>query len=460
MFTQIQQIFVRHKLLSASLLCSAVVVAGESADAVPPAVPPQIFYAADSTNLQRTLDLAPPNSVIEFNPNQQLVLSTPLKVSKPLTLRGLNAKLPEKLGKSPLLTVSARGVTIEDFQLFGNTESVGQDERAPLIFIQAGDFRVEHGLVVNSSRHGVYVAPDKSTGDIFGGVIRDIVGRGNARCVVAIGDHGDEGVTVHNVLVENIRCYDSSLRGAVNLKDGNDNITVRDIYSSNSVYAVDVQDHKKPGEINRNITIEDVYAVKCRHAVRTNNRDLGHQNLTIRNVTAVQCSIPLRISNTEHVTLDNIRVFDHQISEEPFPPILIYNCQGVFVRDVVVKNSNYVGPALALVDSGDVVVDGFTLQGSSNALTSGVNYLITTNATFSGLRISHVSARNVKNGGIVLESKNAHGLLSDYLISENLAEVVDRIHGPNGVVANNISLLRDVAPASKSVAERETKNLP
>ena len=226
--------------------------------------------------------------------------------------------------------------------------------------------------------------------------------------------------------------------------------TIRDIYASNSVYAVDIQDHKKPGETNRNITVENVYAVKCRHAVRTNNRDLGHQNLTIRNVTAEQCAIPLRLSNTEHLTLDNVRILNHQISEEPFPPILIYNCQGVFVRDVVVKNSNYAGPALSLVDSGDAVIDGFTLQGQSNALTSGVSYLITTNVAFSGLRINHVSARNVRNGGIVLESKNAQGTLSDYLISENLAEVVDHIHGLNGVVTSNVSLR---VPTNKAALE-------
>ncbi len=272
---------------------------------------------------------------------------------------------------------------------------------------------------------------------------------------MSIGDHGDQGLTVHNVLIENIRCYDSSLRGAVNIKDGNDNITIRDIYASNSVYAVDIQDHKKPGETNRNITVENVYAVKCRHAVRTNNRDLGHQNLTIRNVTAEQCAIPLRLSNTEHLTLDNVRVLDHQISEEPYPPILIYNCQGVFVRDVVVKNSNYAGPTLSLVDSGDAVIDGFTLQGQSNALTSGVSYLITTNAAFSGLRISHVSARNLKNGGIVLESKNAQGTLSDYLISENLAEVVDHIHGSNGLIANNVSLVNADRRTAKRLAAGE-----
>lgn len=421
---------------------------------------PEIINIRDGANIQQIIDAAPTNSIIQFNPNEQLVFSTPLKITKPLTLRGLNARLPEKLGRSPLINVTAKGVTIEDFQLYGNTESVGQEERAPLIFIQAGDFRVEHGLVVNSSRHGVYAAPSKETGDIYGGVIRDIVGRGNARCVVAIGDRGNEGVAMHNVLIENIRCYDSSLRGAVNLKDGNDNITVRDIYAENSVYAVDVQDHKKPGEVNRNITIENVYALKCRHAVRTNNRPLGHQNLTIRNVTAEQCAIPLRLSNTEHLTLDNIRVLDHRISatEGAFPPVLISNCQGVFVRDVVVKNSDYTGPALALVDSGDAVVDGFTLQGETNALTSGVAFIISTNAVnpnLSGLRISHVSARNLKDGGIILESQNLKGTLSDYLISENLAEVIDRIHERNGIVAGNVSLTSPADNKNKIITEKK-----
>lgn len=461
---------------------------------VSPSTPPQTLYASGITNLQQALDDAPPNSVVVFNPNEQLILSNSLNVNKALTLRGLNARLPEKLGKSPLVTVQANGVTIEDFQLYGNTESVGQDERAPLIYIKASDFRVQHGLVVNSSRHGIYAAPDEKTGDLYGGVIRDIVGHGNARCVVSIGDHGNQGLTVHNVLIENIRSYDSALRGAVNVKDGNDNIIVRDIYASNSVYAVDIQDHKRPGEINRNITIENIYAIRCRHAIRTNNRDVGHHNLTIRNVTAEQCSIPLRISNTERVTLDNIRVLDHDIQigvpfplanngqpvldngekldhairnlERPdpkinagaFPPVFVFNCQGVSIRDVVVKNSNYNGPALALVDSGDVIVDGFTLQGESNALSSGVKYIITTNRAFSSLSISHVSARHVKEGGIVLESKTSAGTLSDYLVSDNLAEVVDLIHGKNSLVVNNISESPDVTAQTKSQGGGSSKN--
>ena len=399
--------------------------------------PPVQILAWQQPDLQKALDDAPANSVILFNPNEQLELSTPLKINKALTLRGLKAKLPPKLGKSPLVTVHAKGVTIEDFELQGNTESVEQTERAPLIYILAGDFVVRHGLVINSSRHGIYVAPEKETGDIYGGTIRDIVGRGNARCVVAVGDHGDQGLTVHNVLVENIRCYDSSLRGAVNLKDGNDNVIVRDIYSSNSVYGVDIQDHKKAGETNRNILVENVYAVKCRHAVRTNNRPLGHENLTVRNVTAVKCTIPLRISNTARVVIENIRVLDHELGEEPYPPIIVADCSSVAIRDVVIRHSEYEGPGLAVLDSSDVVIDGVNLEEPYGKLTSGVSYLLTTTNSLSGLQISHVTARNFKEGGIHLESKTPGGTVLDYIISGNLAAVVDKINGARKTVVNN-----------------------
>ncbi len=153
-------------------------------------------------------------------------------------------------------------------------------------------------------------------------------------------------------------------------------------------------------------------------------------------------------------------MLDHRISatEGAFPPVLISNCQGVFVRDVVVKNSDYTGPALALVDSGDAVVDGFTLQGETNALTSGVAFIISTNAVnpnLSGLRISHVSARNLKDGGIILESQNLKGTLSDYLISENLAEVIDRIHERNGIVAGNVSLTSPADNKNKIITEKK-----
>ncbi len=400
--------------------------------------PPETVYLNARDDIQKTIDSAPPHSTIVFNPNSQLVLSEPLRIDKPLVIRGLNAKLPPNLGRSPLISVRAEGVTIEDFKLYGNTDTVPQEKRAPLIFIAAGDFRVEHGQVFDSSRHGVYVEPQKETGNIVGGVIRDIVGHGNARCVIAVGNDGNLGLRVSNVLIENIRSIGSSLRGAVNIKDGNNNITVRDIYAENSVYAVDVQDHHKPGEINRNITIENVYAKNCRYAIRSDNRPLGHDLLTVRNVTAEKCAIPIRIANIDHVTLDNIRVLNHQVGVEPAPPVHIENSKTLFLRDVVVDGTNFDGPAIDVVDSNDVVIDGITLEGESPKLSSGVRYHVSNSERHSGVRISNVVALSLKNG-ILLDSSDKEGTLVNYIVHGNIAQVIDNIKGVGALVTQNQS---------------------
>jgi len=68
-----------------------------------------------------------------------------------------------------------------------------------------------------------------------------------------------------------------------------------------------------------------------------------------------------------------------------------------------------------------------------------VCFRISSKDAFSGLRISNVSARNVTEAGIVLEAVGKEkGTLSDYLISGNLARVVDRIQGERGMVTNNL----------------------
>ncbi len=69
----------------------------------------------------------------------------------------------------------------------------------------------------------------------------------------------------------------------------------------------------------------------------------------------------------------------------------------------------------------------------------GVCYRITTRETYSGLRISHVSARHVAETGIVLEAVGKEkGTFTDYLISGNLARVLDQIQGERGMVVDNL----------------------
>jgi hypothetical protein len=387
---------------------------------------------AVAEDLQKTIDAAPPHSVVVCDPNRELTLSTPLKIEKPLTLRGLHARLPEKLSKTPLVIVTSKGVTISDFELTGNVDTVPAKERAPLLIIAAGDFRVENGRFNNSSKDGVMIDADVlAKGDIVGGVVRDIVGNRVARDVVSISGGGHEGYKIRNVLVDNIRGYNSSARGTVEVSDGTDNITVRKIYAEGNVYAIDVQDHKQPAQINRNVVIEDVYAVKCKFGIRTDNRPLGHANLTIRDVTARQCAQPLQVSNTDNVTLSNIRVFDH---EGGMPPVNIRNCNGLSVRDVVVENTAHKGPAMLMEDCDSALVDGFRLRGAAANVTSGICYRLATARAYSALRITNVSAA----AGILLEATAQDATLTDYIVSGNLARVLDKIHGHGAIVVNNL----------------------
>jgi len=238
------------------------------------------------------------------------------------------------------------------------------------------------------------------------------------------------------VLVDNVRCYDSRLRGAVEVSDGTDNITVRKVYAESAVYAIDVQDHSQPGQSNRNVVVEDVYAVRCKHAIRTANKRQGHNNLTVRDITADQCTSPIQISHTDNVILSNVRVLNHESGK---PPVHIQDCRGVSIRDVTVENTSSKGTALLLENCDAALVDGLSLRGQANGLDNAVCFRITTKEAFSGLRIRNVSARGVTGAGIVLETGGKQpGTLTDYLITGNLATVQDRIKGERAIIANNL----------------------
>jgi hypothetical protein len=394
-----------------------------------------MIIEVNGRDLQKILDSAPPNSLVICNRNQTLILSTPLTIQKPITLQGLNAQLPKSLGNTPLLVVEAENVAITDFELTGNGDSVPQKDRCSLLLIRAGGFRIERGVFVNSSKDGVMIdGPSVEERDIVGGIVRDIVGLGCIRDVVSISGGGVHGHRIRNVLVDNIRVYDSSKRGAVEVSDGTDNITVRKVYAETSRYAVDIQDHSKPGEINSNVVVEDVFAIDCTHAIRTANRPLGHSNLTLLDITAQHCNAPLQISNTSTVTLQNVRIFDHPAGK---PPISISDCNGVSVRDVAIRNSIHPGTALLIENCNDTFIDGLILQTGTSTLSSGICFRAGGDATFSGLHIHHISAQNVTSSGILLE-RSGRADLTDYIISDNLARVLDRIQGQRAVITNNL----------------------
>ncbi len=305
---------------------------------------------AGDRNLHDVIAEAPPYSIILFDRVQCVELDNTLVIDKPLTLRGLNASLAKGVSLTQLVLVTSENVTITDFELHGNVGTVEYAERASLISIQASNFVVERGLVTKASKHGLEVR--NRGGVVKNGVIRDIVARDIARDGVSIVGTGG---TTKNILIENVRAYNSHDRGAVEASDGSDNITIRNIYAEDCVYAVDViHDHGRPDQVCNNHLVENVHAVRCSRAVQTSNKPLGHSGLILRNIIAEQVDLPVQVSNTAGVIIDGVHVFGH---EKGGPLIRISDCRGVRVSNVTILSGNFEGPAILVSNSTHTEID-------------------------------------------------------------------------------------------------------
>jgi len=310
-----------------------------------------IRYTGDGSDLQDVIDRAPEKGTVACDREKPIVLSVPIVIRKPLTLTGLNARLPEELGKTSLLVVEAAGVAITDVELHGNYDSVSQKVRAPLIKIHGGNFRLERCKFYDSSKDGVEVTPKRGGGDVVGGVIRDIEAFRIGRDAVSISG-GNRGERVRDVVIENVSLKKGYKRGAVEVSDGTDNITVRNVYAESCPYGIDVQDHGKGSAPNTNIVVENVEAVRCRHIIRTANRALGHANLTLRNLIGRSCTLPVQISNTKNVTVEGLKVLDHK--NEKSPPIVLKNCHGVVLKGLSIESSTFADKPIQAVKCTEV----------------------------------------------------------------------------------------------------------
>ena len=315
--------------------------------------------------LQKVIDSAAPGSQADLAHSEPLTIDGPLRITKPLRVRGLNLQLPPRLAKTPLLIVESSDVRITESRFAGNGDTVGQGERRSLVEVTAGRFALTDCVFENGSKNGVTVGPPASGGDVSHVVIRDVVGRRVIRDVVSIAGAGEKGF-VRNVLVENVQAYDSELRGAVEVSDGASDVTVRGVFAERCVYAVDVQDHDSPGELLFNVRIEDVRARVCRHAVRTALDPNGHRRLFIRGVIAEWCDVPLRIDNIDDVTISDVliegRRLDPTETEDIETVFRIKNCNNVAIRDVSIANAGKLKDAIDIVDSTEVRVSSLRVD--------------------------------------------------------------------------------------------------
>lgn len=374
-------------------------------------------HFGQAENLQQCIDEAPAYSKLMFNPEQEYTITDSVVIDKPLTISGLRAKLADGVG-AVILAVRSRDVILRSVHLTGNAATVTQEDRAPLIHVSRGGFIIEDSEFHNSSKDGIEVS-NLDADPIIGGVIRNIVGTGNMRDLISI--NGENDGHINHLLVENIRCYNSELRGAVEVSDGTMNTTVRKIYAENSIYALDVQDHGYEGAINQTVIAEGIIAVNCRHAVRTANSPVGHSRHIFKNITADNCEQPLRISNIDGVHIEDVHIREHSGEN---PAVRVTNCDNVTLENIIINNSQSTGSGLLLQDSDNVFINHFHLSGGKND--HGIMYNLTDGGDYQSLMIVNSIISGTSGAGILLGSENK-SRLEIYQLSNNVAEVEDEL---------------------------------
>jgi hypothetical protein len=399
---------------------------------------PPVVYVGEG-GLQAAIDAAPLYGTVVADRARQIEISTTVRIAKPISLVGLNARLKAGLGRTPIIEVAAEGVKIRDFLLEGNTASVSQEDRAPLIRVMRGRFVIENGETNHSSRDGVQINAAAGSGHIEHGVIRNLIARGTIRDAVSISGAGEEGLFVRHLMVENIRAYGSRLRGSVEVSDGSEYITVRDVYAESCAYGVDLQDHNRRGQVNRHIIIDGLHVKDTPIAVRTANHEFGHDGLTIRNVTGTDWPANARyafeVRNTANVLIENVRIYGARGETA----LRILNSDNVTLRNLAFINCSPKEAALLVEDADNALIDNVVVQGKGKEQPEiGVLYRVRADEQFGGLRIRNVQSEGVRGTGIVLQNTSKSGTLASYTIAGNLATVRDGFASGRRLVEGNL----------------------
>jgi len=399
----------------------------------------QNIINVEATDLRKAIDLASPHSIIVCDRGRRLTLDSTLVISKPLTLKGLNAVLADGVGNTAILEIIADKVRLVDFKLKGNVKTIARHEKESLVKVYGSDFIIENGEVKEASRHGIRVYGGGKKGKITNGVLRNIIGHNITRDVISLEGGGNEQ-PIDNVLVENIKAYNSPERGVVEVSDGATNVAIRNIYGDSCRYGVNIQEHDF-AQREQNIRIVGVNVKNCPIAVSSwGSYDQDNRNITIRDIIAEYYlpnpnREPISLSHIDNLTIDNVTIFGYDES----PALLIQNCNEVTLRNVMIdgiRQNTYA--ACIIEDCNDVLVDGLTCLNKNNKLKYGLLYRIQSNRNFHNFRIENIVVTNVKSGGIGLKNNSDHGTLEYYIIKDNIASVVDSVIGKHHLIKDNL----------------------
>src|SRR5437016_5887792 len=100
----------KHPSLIILTLLTTLVTASALHGAEKPAT--SKFTGGNEADFQALLDNAPAGAVVVCEQNKPLEISKSLLLGKPMTVRGLKARLQPKLGRTPILIADATGITL------------------------------------------------------------------------------------------------------------------------------------------------------------------------------------------------------------------------------------------------------------------------------------------------------------------------------------------------------------
>ncbi|KAJ8903426.1 hypothetical protein NDN08_004534 [Rhodosorus marinus] len=311
-----------------------------------------------------------------------------IRIAIPLTIKGVHVTLTPGV-VIPVFAIFSAGVTISDFTIIGNRNSVTKAES--LIKVHKGGFVIENGILKASSSHGVRIAPIAGGDKIDGGIIRDLVGYRNMGNLLFISTTNEGRITTKNILVENLRAYDSKFKGALEVSNGVQDIFVQTIYAERCVFAFGMHDQGGKMHNIRRLFLNNVVARNCGFGIQSRT-SIPHFDISISGVIIENCRVALQINNLNWGRLYDVRVIDAGIGRTQ---IAVLNSDNMTVRDVAFIGTSSNGNAVLIKNSSSVRVSGITL-GERTSFGIGMTFFETIKSKFLSADISEINLRAAK----------------------------------------------------------------
>jgi len=387
---------------------------------------------ADETP-QTAIERAEPGETVVFTGEYKLEETLTVSTDG-LTVQNLRVFLEDGTDDDVVEIVSDE-VTLTDFYIDGNRENQPGDRQSNGIRVtDASNVAVMNGYIRCPSRHGVLIwdecwddgdhtyddETEASTTDI---TVRDIRVDEPRRDGCSV-----EGGHVSGVLVDNIRTFESSDRGCVEVTDGVSNVLVKNCHAEKCCYVVANQDHGHAATFN--VQIINNFALECDSLIDSQHT-LRHKNIDVLGNVGVRLQGKgLGGNGGIHVNnVKNLRLSNNRINNINDIGIAIRDCDDLFIDGNTVSKTDRSG--ILISESGRIGVNG-------NYVRDAGGHGIACRAKDGGTSVVKVGNNicvDINKTGII-----AGGTVKSCMINDNISEGIEKETGGYVTCSGNIDV--------------------